>query len=76
MVLDVTDLVLFGPRIPFCAAGGLCGDASHLFLDHLSKHSSVLGRGGQSSVTVRSRIPGPKNPNHPQGKPPFGTVRL
>ena len=51
--LDVTDLGVSGPRIPFCATGAL-------FLDRLSKHlSSVLGR---TELCHKVRNPGPEKP--------------
>ena len=50
---------VFRPRF-HSARQVLCGDASRLFLDHFSKHSSSV-LGGQSSV-ARSGIPGSKKP--------------
>ena len=35
--LDITDLVFFGPRIPFCSADSLWGGVTHTF-GQVSKH--------------------------------------
>ena len=52
----------------------LCGAASSLFFNHFLKHlSSVLGR---TELCHEVWNPGPpKTPNHPQPRPPLGTVR-
>ena len=57
--LDVTDLVFFGPRIPFCAPGALRGSVTP-FSRSLVKHlSSVLG---QTELCHEVQNPGPQKP--------------
>ena len=59
MDLDVTDLWFWGPGFR-SARQALCGDASGLFLDHLSKHlSSVLER---TELCHEVRNSGPQKP--------------
>ena len=57
------------------ARQGPCGTRHAFFSHHFSKHlGSVLGR---TELCHEVRNPGPpKSPNHPQRKPPFGTVRF
>ena len=42
-LLDVTDLVLFRPRVPFCATGSLWGGVTHT-LGQTSKHVGSVFR--------------------------------
>ena len=57
--LNVADLELSGPRIPFCATRALWGRVTSFF-DHFSKHlSSVSGR---TELCHEVRNPGPPKP--------------
>ena len=59
MDLDVTDLGVSGPMIPFCATDALRGRVTPVF-NHFSKHlSSVLGR---TELCHEVRNPGPQKP--------------